>query len=319
MIINDIIEFIVKSNRIAITFHKYPDGDSIGSSLALMQGLKQLNKEVYIVSNETVPFNLMFLPFASNIGEKNSIDIKTDCVIVLDCGNVERINAINFSSNSTQYKVVNIDHHVSNDMYGKFNYIRSDASATGEIVYEILNKMHVLIDTNIAECLYTSIITDTGSFKYSNTSKITHQIAGELINTGIDFTKIHRNIFECKPYKKIKLISKVIDSMELYLKNKVCFMTIESKVLNDLDINLSDTGDVIDIGAQIDSVVLVALFKEVNNGTKVSLRSKCEVDVRSIAERFNGGGHPKAAGLTLNLNIETAKKIILDEIKKELV
>lgn len=319
MINNDVIEAIVNSKNIGISFHTSPDGDALGSALALMLALKKIGKNTYIVSRDEVPEIYRFLPYyeyASKMIEKIQND--TDTVLILDCGNVARISGeVNFNNNS--YKVINVDHHLSNDMYGELNYVDCKAAAVGEIIFDVINQLNITMDKDMAVCLYTALLTDTGGFKHSNTTIKTHSIAGELINLGIDFSEIHRKLFENKKLERVKLYSKIIDSMELYNNNKLCVMGITKDLLNSVGISeASDTSDIISIGMEIDTVEVAVLVKETDTGTKISLRSKDKVDVRKIAETFGGGGHTKAAGLSIDKSYSEAKSMIINSVKGEL-
>ncbi|OFI07731.1 bifunctional oligoribonuclease and PAP phosphatase NrnA [Clostridium acetireducens DSM 10703] len=319
MMMNSILKTIRESNEIAITFHTSPDGDSLGSSLALMQGLRKLNKNAYILCKEELPKSFSFLPYSKDIDkDKFTLKENTDCVIVLDCGNVERINA-NLKFENKNCVIINVDHHLSNDLYGNLNFVDANAAAVGEIVYQMLMSLGVEIDTDIATCLYTSLITDTGSFRYSNTSCVTHAIAGDLINCGIDFSSIHRKIFENKDYIRVKLYGKVIEDLKI-VDDKICIIRITKNMLKQLNVEeASDTSDVISLGMQINTVEVAILLKESEEGVKVSLRSKSKVDVRKVAENFGGGGHIRASGLCINdKSIYEVEKLILEEVRKEL-
>ena len=316
---NKVVEILNKSKKIGITFHVSPDGDSLGSSLALMLGLKKLGKEVYILSKDVLPEIYTFLPCCDAISASSS-DVKedTDCIAVLDCGNFERISA-NLNPKSKDYTLMNIDHHLSNDLYGDVNLVNTKASSVGEIIYEILKLMNIELDSNIASCIYTSIVSDTGGFKHSNTTSITHFIASELVSKGIEFNKIHRQLFENKKFARVKLLGKIIDSMYLIHNNQVCIMKLSKNMLDDLGIESSDTSDIISLGIDIDTVEVAALIKETCEGFKISLRSKNKVDVRKIAESFGGGGHIRAAGLTLKQSFNDAEEVIIKAIEKELI
>lgn len=320
MIMNDILSKIKESSRIAITFHTSPDGDSIGSSLALLQGLLLIEKDAYIICKETLPGDFAFLPF-SQVIDGNSTFVKdgTECVIVLDCGDVKRINGdINISNR--EYTLVNIDHHLSNEMYGDFNYVDIKAAAISEIIYSMLKALNIKINSDIASCLYTSLITDTGSFKYNNTTSNTHFVAGELIKTGIDFSKIHRIIFENKPFAKVKLMGKVLDTLELE-DNLVCSMSITNEITEGLNIKDDiDSAELIAVAMEIDTIDCAVLFKETEDGYKISLRSKNIVDVSKVAESLGGGGHKRAAGAFINeKDLNNVKEKVLNLIKNELV
>lgn len=316
MIMNNILKKIKESNRIAITFHESPDGDSLGSALALMQGLNKLNKEVYILSKEKVPESFSFLPCSEEIdGLKHEVINETQCVIVLDCGDVKRINA-NLDFENRKYTLINIDHHMSNELYADLNYVDTNAAAVSEIVYQMLKIIGINITKDMAVCLYTSLITDTGAFKYSSTTSVTHAIAGDLVNTGIDFSEIHRIIYENKKFERIKFFGKAIEKMEL-VGDKICIINItKDMLLQNGNAKDTDTSDIIAFAMQIDTVEVALLIKETEAGIKASLRSKSKVDVRKIAEKFGGGGHIKASGLAMNdKTIEEARDLILNEIE----
>lgn len=317
--LKDVINGISSSKLIGITYHTSPDGDALGSALALSKALNKMDKENYIISKEKISRDFSYLN-ADNIitGEEVTIKENTDCLIALDCGNTERLSG-DFQFNSRNFKIINVDHHLSNDRYGDINYVNTDAAATAEIIYDIIKEFEIEIDEDIAKCIYTSLITDTGSFRHSGTSSKTHSIAGELIDIGIDFSAIHREVFDNKPLEKLKLYGKVFDTIEMFCNRKVCFMTITESILDELAIEDSDTSDVISFGTQIDTVEVVALFKENKEGTKISIRSKNNVDVRKIAEAFGGGGHTKASGCFIkNTSLEDAKQSILLQIKEQL-
>lgn len=319
MKIRAIVDKIIKSTKIGITCHISPDGDSLGSSLALLQVLLKLGKDAYIISKEPLPKDFSYLPYSNEFNKQNNTALEnTDAVIVLDCGNIDRING-NLNYEDKQYTLINIDHHLSNDLYGDINYIDTKAAAVAEIIYEILTKLNIELDKNIATCLYTSLLTDTGSFRHSNTTLNTHRIAGILITTGIDFSEIHRILFENKSVSRVKLYGKVIDSMQMYLNDRLCIMYLNKNILGDSEENKGDTSDVIAIGTQINSVEVTALIKDTEQGTKVSLRSKNMVDVRKISEEFNGGGHIRAAGFSTNENAETIKSILIKKLENELI
>ncbi|MBP2031671.1 phosphoesterase RecJ-like protein [Clostridium algifaecis] len=320
MVIDDILGEIKKINNIAITFHKSPDGDSIGSTLALFQGLKNMGKEVQILSMEEVPKDFKFLPYSCNINGKNfEVEPNIDCVIVLDCGDKKRINArLNFEDRS--YKIINMDHHLTNEQYGDFNYVDSKAAAVSEIVYDLLNKLNVTIDRDIAECLYTSLITDTGSFKYPSTTEKTHRIAGKLISTGLDFSTIHRDIFDNKEFQKIKLNGMAINSMKL-IDDRICVIKVTKSMIDEtVKKDDVDTHDIVNIGLQIGKVDTSILLKETKDGIKASLRSKKIVDVRKVAEKFNGGGHMRAAGLQIeDKSMDEVENLLVTEVQKGLI
>ncbi|MDP4144362.1 MAG: bifunctional oligoribonuclease/PAP phosphatase NrnA [Bacillota bacterium] len=320
MIVNNIINKIKKASKIALTFHVSPDGDSIGSSLAFMLGLRSIGKKVYILSKESLPDIFKYLPSSSEVdGNTYTIIEDTELLITLDCGSIERLNFDNSSIESRKYTLINLDHHLSNDMFADLNYVNTNASSMGEIVYQILQLMNIRITEDIAACLYTSLVTDTGSFRHSNTTSVTHTIAGDLINTGLDFSQIHRNIFDNKKIEELKLQAKVIDGMYMTHNNKVCVMKLTKQILSELNADEELASDIINIGTKIGSVEVALLIKETENGVKVSLRSKSIADVRKVCEKFGGGGHIRAAGAKINMTIDEAERALLKEIEEELM
>lgn len=319
MVMSSIAAALSKSNRIGITFHSSPDGDSIGSSLALLQALLILKKDAYIMCDDIAPEAYSFLPFISYINNAyKRVKDNTDCVVVLDCGSYDRI-AADIKDSTQKFTLINVDHHLTNQYYGDMNLVDVNASAVGEIVYKMIMSLNVHLDENMAICLYTSILTDTGGFKYSNTTSETHSIIGELISTGINFSDAHRLIFENKKYERIKLYGSVINEMYLTASGRICVMKLTHDMLINTGNKASDTSDIISIGMEIDTVEVAVLLKEVPEGIKISIRSKSLVDVRKIAELFGGGGHTRAAGLSMNKHIDEAEKIIINLVEKELV
>jgi phosphoesterase RecJ-like protein len=319
MEINKIIKSIEDSRVIGITFHTSPDGDSLGSALGLLLALRKLNKKAYIISKEKLPLTFDFLPCSKEIdGNVSEALPLTDIVIALDCGNTDRLNW-NCNIDDLNFKLLNLDHHLSNSHYGDINYVDSSKASVGEIIYALIKELQIPIDKDIAMCLYTSILTDTGGFRHSNTTKNTHSIASELVEFDIKFSDIYRIIYEDKKYSRVKLQGKVIEKLHLYHDNKICVMEVTKDMLGSVNEENSDTSDLISIGMSIDEVEIAVLFKEGDEGTKVSLRSKFDYDVRKLAELFGGGGHTKAAGLYLKKPIEEAKLIVLSTIEKGMI
>lgn len=320
---NEIKEEILKARRIGLSFHTSPDGDAIGSTLALLNALRYLGKDSYIISRDVISDNLSFLSLSNEIN--NDIiepKMNTDLVIVLDCGNIERISAdlSNYSG-----KIINIDHHISNEKYGFINYVDIKASATCELSYLLIKELGINFDEktdvqiDIGCAVYTGIVTDTGSFRHSNVTSRTHSITAELIELGVDSSKIHSSLFDNKPFNKVKLMGVVLSNIELFLDNKVAVLQIPKGMLEDFNLPKTDTSDIISVGLGIKGVEVSMLLKEVEDGVKGSLRSKNNVDVRKVAEVFGGGGHIKAAGIMQkNVDISKAKENLLKILKEEM-
>jgi len=316
-------EEILKSKRIGLSFHTSPDGDAIGSTLSLLNALRCLGKDSYIISRDVISDNFSFLSLSNEInGNILEPQINTDLVIVLDCGNFDRISA-NLSNYSG--KIINIDHHISNENYGFINYVDVNAAATCEISYLLIKELGIDfndktdVEIAIGNAVYTGILTDTGSFRHSNVTSRTHTIASELIELGVNNSKIHSNLFDNKPFNKVKLMGSVLSNIELVLDNKVAVLQIPKGMLEDFNLINTDTSDIISVGLGIKGVEVSMLLKEVEDGVKGSLRSKNNVDVRKIAEVYGGGGHIKAAGvMQRGLHIMEAKENLLKTLKEEM-
>lgn len=314
----DIKDIIDSSKKIAITYHVSPDGDALGSALALLQGIRNYGKEAYVISKDIIGDNLGFLPYSGEItGEITKPTEKTDCVIVVDCGNYERISA---DLDNFKGIIMNIDHHLSNDKYGKVNFVNPKAAATAEIIYELLLSLNVEINNDIGTCIYTALMTDTGSYRYSNTTKTTHYIAGDLIENGLKHEEVHKKVFDNKSYEKLKLVGLVLDDMELVCNSKIVLMRVTKDMLEKSKVDAKDSSDIISMGNQIKGIEGSVLLKESDIGIKVSLRSKESLDVRKVAESLGGGGHTKASGaLIKDKTIKKAKDIIVKLLEKELI
>ncbi|EKQ53947.1 MULTISPECIES: bifunctional oligoribonuclease/PAP phosphatase NrnA [unclassified Clostridium] len=321
--LKDIKKEILESKRIGLSFHTSPDGDAIGSTLALLNALRHLGKDAYVISRDVISDNLSFLPLSNEINKDvNEPKTNTDLVIILDCGNVARISA---DLSNYAGKIINIDHHISNENYGYINYVDIAAAATCEIAYLLIEELGIDfkhktdVEIAIGTAVYCGIVTDTGSFRHSNVTRRTHSIVSSLIELGIDNSRIHSNLFDNKPFEKVKLMGSVLSNIELALDNKVAVLQVSKKLLEELNLQSTDTSDIISVGLGIKGVEVSMLLKEVEDGVKGSLRSKNDVDVRKIAEVYGGGGHIKAAGvMQKGVDIKTAKENLLHAIKQEM-
>lgn len=319
--LEEISKELLRSNKIGITYHASPDGDAVGSALALLNGLRILKKDVYLISKDLISENLQFLKGSNEAtGKIISPEDDTEIVVVLDCGNYDRISADLYNYKG---EVINIDHHVSNEKYGDKNYIDIKAAATAEVVFELLEKLGINFQEEkdeireIATCLYTSLVTDTGAFRHSNVTSRTHLIASKLKNLGVNNTNIYQNLFDNNTFEKMKLIGKALSNIELLFNGKAALVIIPMSYGEELGIEIGDTSDIISFALQIKGIEVAILIKEIENASKVSLRSKNNFDVREIAESLGGGGHVKAAGITLkNISLKEAEEKVLKEIGK---
>lgn len=312
MIYREIIKKIKDSTKIAVMSHIMPDGDNIGSCLALYNALKKYGKDVHFILDDDIPKVYKFLKnFDKAVmpGQYESFDI----VIALDCGDAERLgkSKLYIEDNFT----INIDHHISNDEFGNLNLVDSNASATGEIIFKIIKMLGMEMDPEISECLYTAIVTDTGQFQYSNTTSMTHQIAGELIENGVNVSLMYERIYQNNSKEKVMLLKAALDTLEFYHNNSISCVSLTLEQMKEANARGDDSDGIINLARDIECVEVAIFLKELEPGKiKVGLRSKKVVDVASVSLQFGGGGHVRAAGCTLYGTIDEVKEKILEAV-----
>ncbi|WP_432665008.1 bifunctional oligoribonuclease/PAP phosphatase NrnA [Wukongibacter baidiensis] len=307
--------------KIVILPHILPDGDTLGSSIALKKALCLLNKDVSIILDDEIPSNLLFLACDNNIMSTElflDLNDNPDLVITIDSSDVDRLGDRGRLLDLCE-ETLNIDHHRTNSYYGKYNIVDSEASSCGEIIYKIIKELDIEIKEDIAESLYVSLSTDTGSFKYSNTSPETLRIAANLLEVGIDTTRIVTELYQNKPVNKIRLLADALNSLEIYYDGKLSIISVPLQMFKKSNAHTSDSDGIIEYGRDIHGVEVAILLKELSpNEIKVGFRSKYDFDVSRIAMEFGGGGHKKASGCTIYDTIENAKKIIVEKFKNKL-
>ncbi|MGX4599220.1 DHH family phosphoesterase [Faecalimicrobium sp. JNUCC 81] len=320
--IDNIIDYINGSNDFVVTSHISPDGDNIGSTLAMYYSLIKLGKNVSYILDDTPPLNLRFLTKDINILKSQEINIENYSLISLDCGDRKRI-CVSEEIKANAKKIICIDHHASNDSYGDFNYIDVEASSTCELVYNVLVKFSEvnnidLIDEKIATCLYTGLVTDTGNFSYSNAHPSSFDMAKNLLLKNAQKETIIQNVFQSNPYNYYKLLGEALNTLDI-VNEKVACINITKEMLKRNVISFNDVDGITSYTRDIDGVEVGILLKEKKeNEVKVSLRAKSYVDVSSIAQSFGGGGHVRAAGCTIYDSVENAKKKVLEAVLKSI-
>lgn len=290
---------IIRSNeKIGVACHTFPDGDALGSVHALVLALRQMGKETYILTKDKVLDSLDFLPLTE---ETNASDSKilpgTDLVIVLDCGNFDRVSFDQKTLGDTPMMV--IDHHKSNDRYGDHNYVDCKAAATGEIIFDLFQLLGVTMTKEMAISLYTAIITDTGSFRFESTTSNTLEVAAKLMKLDIGHQEIARKVFDQKPLGRVRLIGRTLNTLESFYNGRVNLMYLRESDFLELDLPDKDTGDIVNYGLAPKGAEVSMILKEHEDKIRVSIRTKRKVDAGLFAEVFQGGGHIRAAGCTL--------------------
>jgi phosphoesterase RecJ-like protein len=306
--LSQVVELIENKDRFAITSHVRPDGDSLGSSIGLYWLLRALDKDVEVIMRDSAPHSYQKLPGADTIRVTPSVDRPYDAVFVIECSDIDRPGLIDLEK---QF-VVNIDHHSTTELFGTINWIDSTASAVGEMIYNLCKATGVRVTKEIAECVYTALLTDTGSFHYSNTTERTFKIASELVRTGVRPAKTAEAIFGNYQWPKIELLSHVLSTARRDDTGRVAWMSQSLEMQQRTQASEEDADGFVNYPLTVGEVEAVALFKECSPGVyRTSLRSKGDVNVAKIAEQFGGGGHRNAAGCTLKGN--------LDELERQVV
>ena len=314
-VLENIKEKIMASNSIAILTHENPDGDAVGSSLGLMHALKKINKEVDVI----IPsLNKMYeiLPGYEQIKQSADDGKNYDLCIALDCSDLERLHICKEIFEKTKNTIV-IDHHITNQNFGDVNYVNAVASSTCQNLIVIMGYMEIAISKDIASCLYTGILTDTGGFRY-NVQSETFEFAAMLLETGIDIAKLYRNFFDLTTLSRTKLLGKAIERLELLSNGKIAFTYITKEEEEQYATMDGDHEGIVNYGRNIENVEVSIFVRQVDEKYKVSMRANEFVDVSLIASKFGGGGHMKAAGLSSDMSFDLLKQALVSEIEKQL-
>ncbi|MBN1271729.1 MAG: bifunctional oligoribonuclease/PAP phosphatase NrnA [Candidatus Aminicenantes bacterium] len=311
--VENIAEVFKKSKRIAITSHLRPDGDSICSSLALALMAKSLGIEAEIINKDNTPFPFINMPDVKRIKIGQISPQGFDMVILLECANVSRSGQKNLDA----YFKINIDHHHSNDYYADINWVDPHRSAVAELIFILGETLGIRFTPQMADHLYCAIVSDTGSFQFSNTNAKAFEICHKLILLGASPIKTSEFLFNNNSPEKIKLLGLVLSTLVINKKGNIASITMFKKFLESLNLKEIDTEDITTLARSISGIEIVLFFKEMQKDTfRVSLRSKGNACSACIAERFGGGGHMNAAGFTAKGKYEILKKEIPAKIEK---
>ncbi len=295
-----VAEVIAAAETFLVVSHTSPDGDAVGSTLAMGLLLEQLGKKVCFYNQDPVPYNFEFLPGTQNWTTSIPETASFDVTVMLDCGERGRIG-LDFPENGWGKKVVIIDHHKTWDPSLADAYIHDvNAAATGELIFWLVGKMGQLT-TEIAQSLYCCMMTDTGSFRYSNTSRTAFRIAGELVEAGANPWHMTSHIYEDQPRERLDLLCRVLSTLSLSACGRLAFLRVEKQMFADLSPAGDITDGFINYARSIRGVEVATQLREAEEGVwRVSFRSRGKVDVSSLAARFGGGGHFNAAGCEMS-------------------
>src|ERR1051325_2496488 len=310
--LGQVVQLIEQNQRFMITSHIRPDGDGLGSGLALYWMIRSLGKDADVILRDRVPPGYTVLPGSDLVMVRDDVTESYDAAFIIECSDVDRPGLPSLKNQL----VVNIDHHSTTVPFGDVNWIDPTAAAVGEMIYNLCKALGVEVTKEIAECIYTALLTDTGSFHFSNTTERTLKIASELVRRGVEPARISQALFYSNSFAKIQLLGRVLSKIERDESGRIAWITMDRTMMYDTGADEEDADGIVNHALSIDEVEAVAFFKELSPGSyRVSLRSKGKHNVAKVAELFGGGGHRNAAGCRIKADLEEAKQMIIEGLQ----
>jgi phosphoesterase RecJ-like protein len=309
--VRQIRDEIMRRQRFLLTSHARPDGDSIGSQLAMAFALEALGKQVRIVNADAAPEHYQDFPGMDRIEIADSASANVDAVIVMECSDLTRTGVAGLD----RAFLINIDHHAGNRLYGAINWHDESAAACGEMVFDLIRELGVPLSLEIATHVYLAILTDTGSFHHSNITPRTFDICRQTVEAGVNPAAMARRVFDSNSFGKLKLIGALLDSMQLLDEGRLALLYMDDAMLEACGCTNNDTEGLINLPLTAREIQAVVFFKVAPTGEiRVSMRSKYDVDVRQVAGAFGGGGHKNAAGFTVTGSLDEVRPRIVELI-----
>ncbi|MGE4384319.1 MAG: bifunctional oligoribonuclease/PAP phosphatase NrnA [Endomicrobiaceae bacterium] len=316
-ILKAIVSTIKKSDTFFIAGHMKPDGDTIGSGLALASLLRRLGKKVVHCSIDPIPSDMSFMKGTKNIKILNKISSDFDCAVILECINFARMGDI-IKPNQAK-KIINIDHHLAHKNFGDINYIVPNSSSVAELIYDVFTALKKEPVKAEAENLYIGIVTDTGRFQQLNTTSNSHFVAARLLQYGVQSYKICKKLFLTTHINKLKLYGFALSNITTDADGKIVYIKLTKDMFEKSQAVDADTDGIINFCISVPEAVVGCILKEIDdNTTKVSLRSIESFNLLELIKRFNGGGHKNAAGCTINADINNAAEQMIDAFKEKI-
>lgn len=311
-------EIFSRHESFVILSHVRPDGDAIGSQIALGFALQAAGKRVRLINEDGLPDNLAFLPGSDRIESPPADPVDCQVAIALDTATKPRLGDAALHAASGADLWLNIDHHISNPRYGDLNLIDPSSPATGQILYELITALDLPMPDESRDAIYTAVSTDTGSFQYPSTTAKTYDMAADLIRRGLDVGAINSLIYDNHPFRRVELMRALLNTLERTCDGRVAHWRLTDRTRRELELLPEDSEGLIDIIRAIRGVIVAVFFEELPDGKiRVSMRSKERaVDVCKIGLQFGGGGHPLAAGIRMKGPVEDAERLVLDAIRQ---
>jgi len=310
--IDRIAEALRARRRFVLSSHARPDGDSIGSQLAMLYALRAMGKEATAVNADPAPPPLMAFPGVRDIRIAPAVEGEFDAAIIMECGDLKRTGV----SGLDRFFVVNIDHHPGNTGYGQINWFDPSAAACAEMVYDVVRALGVPLTTEIATHVYLAILTDTGSFHYSGISPRTFDICKACLEAGVDPVVIARNVYDSNNMGRLKLFGSVLGAMQIDQTGRIAIVYVDHEMARAAGGTYEDTEGLVNLPLTVKEIEAVVFFKqEKGDEYRVSLRSKGDTDIGVIAKEYGGGGHKNAAGCTITGPIEELQKTLVEKLE----
>lgn len=313
--LDEILKSVNKAENIVILTHENPDGDAIGTSCALYQALRSQNKDVELIIPQ-YPRTFNGVPGIENAKKEGSRE-SYDLAISVDCATIKLLNGWSKYFEDANERIV-IDHHSSNSMYGDINYVDPSAPACAQVMYILFRYLEWEITQEIGECLMTGIITDTGGFQYSGVSKETFEIASNILSLGVNISKIYKKVLSTRTRTSFELKRIALERMEFLEDGKITFTYITKEDEKHVNSEVGDYEGIVNEGREIEGVEVSIFLHEMDNGFKASLRANEYVNVSDVCMMFGGGGHIRAAGVTMQGTPEQIKEKLVSEIVRQL-
>jgi bifunctional oligoribonuclease and PAP phosphatase NrnA len=311
-----IVDAIRARQRFVLSSHSRPDGDSIGSQLAAAYALRSLGKEVTVVNADPAPPPLMQFPGVPDIRIADRVSVPPGddaAAIIMECGDLARTGVAGLES----FFLINIDHHPGNTEYGQLNWFDASASACGEMVYDLVRALGIRLTPEIATHIYLAILTDTGSFHYSNITPRTFDICGAALEAGVDPVLVARNVYDSNNMGRLKLFGSVLSAMQIDNSGRMAIVYLDHEMARAAGGTYEDTEGLINLPLTVKEIQAVVFFKQTEGDEyRVSMRSKGDIDIGSIAKEFGGGGHKNAAGCTVSGPIDALQKMFVEKIEE---
>lgn len=317
------IQTIIQNGKnFILTTHVNADGDGIGSEIALLHYLRELGKNVQVFNHNPTPENLEFLDRRGDLqlydAAKHAETVReADAVFILDISDWERLRELGKLLKQTNITKICIDHHPLSGKLGDVDWIFTNASSTGEMMYELLTKLGARLQGKMLEALYTAILTDTGGFRFSNTNPRAHQIAADLITRGVQPHQVYQEVYEKQSAGKMRLLGKVLSGLNFAKEGRLVWFAITQELMKNTGTQPRDTEGFADFPRSIDGVELCLMFLETEKRqTKISFRSKGKIVINGLANRYGGGGHPYASGALVDGNFQQVMQQVVEEAKE---